>query len=108
MSYTIETSNGFFFDYQLLKDVPYTMEKWEEMGMKVGTALFQYVDLLLASDRHRWEKKQSKKKDKIVDSKDSSSYRKNSKNSNKSKQIKVEEKTSIFSAMENEKIRHLF
>lgn len=66
------------------------------------------MDLLLASDRHRWEKKQSKKKDKIVDSKDSSSYRKNSKNSNKSKQIKVEEKTSIFSAMENEKIRHLF
>jgi len=40
LSYTIETSNGFFFDYEQLKDISFTMEKWKEMGLRVGTALY--------------------------------------------------------------------
>jgi hypothetical protein len=28
LSYTIETSNGSYFDYELLKDVPYTLPLW--------------------------------------------------------------------------------
>lgn len=36
LSYTIETSNGFYFDYEKLKDVPYTDTKWKQMGEKVG------------------------------------------------------------------------
>jgi hypothetical protein len=40
------------------------MEKWLDMGLKTGVALFEYFDLLIASDRHRWEKKQAKKKQK--------------------------------------------
>ena len=40
LSYTIETSNGSYFDYENLRDMPFTMEKWVEMGMKVGGALF--------------------------------------------------------------------
>lgn len=75
--------------------------------MKVGSALFEYVDLLLTADRNRWEKKQSKKKDKGSDTLREPGLRKTSKSTNKSKQIKIE-KPSIFSAMENEKIRHLF
>ena len=53
LSYTIETSNGSYFDYELLKDVPYSLTLWREMGMKVGSALFEYVDLILSADRNR-------------------------------------------------------
>jgi hypothetical protein len=40
LSYTIETSNGFFFDYEQLKDIPYTMKHWKDMGIKIGQALY--------------------------------------------------------------------
>lgn len=62
LSYTIQTSNGSFFDYQLLKDVPYTQALWKEMGMKIGAALYQYIDLLLMSDRNRIDKVKNKTK----------------------------------------------
>ena len=39
LSYTIETSNGSYFDYECLKDVPYNVEKWLQMGAAVGEAL---------------------------------------------------------------------
>lgn len=40
LSYTIETSNGFFFDYENLKDIAYSMKLWKEMGMYIGKALY--------------------------------------------------------------------
>ena len=54
LSYTIETSNGSYFDYNTLKDIPYTPEKWLEMGKAVGEALKEYSDLLVSADRHRY------------------------------------------------------
>jgi len=44
--------------------VPYTLALWREMGSKVGVALFEYIDLILSSDRNRIEKQRAKKKDK--------------------------------------------
>lgn len=64
LSYTIETSNGAFFDYEKLKDIPFTMILWSEMGKKIAEALYEYIDLLLTADRSRFEKKMTKKKDK--------------------------------------------
>lgn len=97
LCYTIETSNGAFFDYEKLKDTPFTMQLWMEMGRKIGEALYEYVDLLLTADRNRFEKKMAKRKDKEP---------------KKQKQVKGKsgkvERSPIFSAMENEKIRHLF
>ena len=52
LSYTIETSNGSYFDYEKLADVPYTQALWKSMGGKVGEALFEYVDLVLSADRN--------------------------------------------------------
>jgi len=56
LSFTIETSNGFFFDYEQLKDVPYTMKLWKEMGKHIGQALYEYIDILIVMDRNRFEK----------------------------------------------------
>lgn len=64
LSYTIETSNGSFFDYEKLSDVPYTQALWKGMGKNVAVALYEYVDLVLMSDRNRYEKVTAKKKDK--------------------------------------------
>ena len=61
LAYTIETSNGFYFDYEQLKDVPYTDSKWKEMGDKVGQAVYQYINLLVKSDILRQEKNKGKK-----------------------------------------------
>jgi hypothetical protein len=100
LSYTIETSNGSFFDYEKLADVPYTQQLWKSMGLKIGQALFEYIDLVLTADRNRLEKFYSKKKDKME-------RRGNSKPSKKSPQ-KHHERPSIFSSMENDKLKHLF
>jgi cytosolic carboxypeptidase protein 2/3 len=97
LSSTLETSNGCYFDYEALKDVPFTKEKWNEVGFKTAVALYEYTDLLIAADRTRWEKKQAKKEKEPA----------KKEKKGRSKQ-KVREKPSIFSAMENEKIRHLF
>ena len=39
LSYTIETSNGSYFDYTQLTDVPYTAQKWTQMGQAIAQAL---------------------------------------------------------------------
>ncbi len=61
LSYTIEASNGFYFDYEKLKDVAYTDGKWKQMGEKVGEALFQYIELVVKSDVLRNEKTKARK-----------------------------------------------
>ena len=43
LAYTIEASNGFYFDYEKLKDIAYTDAKWKQMGEKVGHALYEYM-----------------------------------------------------------------
>jgi len=70
------------------------------MDLKIGQALFEYVDLVLTADRNRFEKMISKKKDKA-------DRKGNSKSSKKSPQ-KHHERVSIFSSMENDKLKHLF
>ena len=69
LSYTIETSNGFYFDYEKLKDVPYTDVKWKQMGEKVGQALYEYFELVVKSDLLRKEKTRARevvKKDIVI------------------------------------------
>jgi hypothetical protein len=61
LSYTIETSNGFYFDYEKLKDVPYTDLKWKQMGESVGQALSEYFELVVKADLLRCEKSKSRK-----------------------------------------------
>lgn len=61
------------------------------MGLKIGEALFEYVDLVLTADRNRYEKFTSKKKDKA-------DRKSNSKTTKKSPQ-KNQERFSIFSSM---------
>jgi hypothetical protein len=70
------------------------------MGMKIGEALFEYVDLVLTADRNRYEKITSKKKDKTD--------RKGNPKINKKSPHKNQERISIFSSMENDKLKHLF
>lgn len=53
LSYTIETSNGFYFDYEKLKDIPYTDAKWKQMGQKVGYAVVEYIELIVKADHLR-------------------------------------------------------
>lgn len=93
LSYTIETSNGSYFDYEHLKDVPYTQQRWQVMGSKVGAALAEYLELILVADRNRIDKRSKRREGKKGGSKKSPQKR---------------ERASIFSAMENEKIKHLF
>lgn len=61
LAYTIETSNGFYFDYEKLKDIPYTDAKWKQMGEKVGQAVHQYIELVVKSDILRHDKHKTKK-----------------------------------------------
>lgn len=56
LSYTIETSNGFYFDYEKLKDIPYTDAKWKQMGQKVGYAVAEYIELIVKADHLRTQK----------------------------------------------------
>ena len=91
LSYTIETSNGSFFDYEKLCDIPYTQQLWKIMGLKIGEALFEYVDLVLTADRNRYEKITSKKKDKAE--------RKGNSKITKKSPHKNHERFSIFSSM---------
>ena len=67
LSFTIETSNGSYFDYELLKDVAYTLQKWKDMGNKIGNAMYEYFSLLLGVERNRLEKAKSKRKQKEKD-----------------------------------------
>jgi hypothetical protein len=69
LAYTIETSNGFYFDYEKLKDVAYTDAKWKLMGWNVGQAVFHYMELVVKADLLRHEKHKGKKvvkKDMII------------------------------------------
>lgn len=66
LSYTIETSNGSYFDYEKLKDVPYTEVLWKEMGWKTGMALFEYCELVVSAEKNRIDKIQNKKKAKEI------------------------------------------
>lgn len=95
LSYTVETSNGSFFDYEKLCDVPYTQALWAEMGGKVGAALQEYAELVLATDRNRYEKAQAKRRDRVKGKKAAS------KPSKRSPQKAAVERVSIFTAMEN-------
>ena len=85
--------------------MPYTLALWREMGSKVGVALFEYIDLILSSDRNRIEKQRAKKRDKEKDKQHKKMSVKQSKVKSTSKRT---EKICIFAAMENEKIKHLF
>jgi hypothetical protein len=42
--YTLESSLGFYHDYTLHKDVPFTEKKWEEIGEHVGASLKEYYE----------------------------------------------------------------
>jgi hypothetical protein len=75
------------------------------MGSKIGVALFEYIDLILSSDRNRIEKQRAKKKDKEKDKQQQKMSVKQRKARSASKRT---QKGCIFAAMENEKIKHLF
>lgn len=66
LSYTIEASNGSFYDHDALKDVPFNQGHWVEMGKKVGTALGEYGELIVMSERYKIEKMQSRKAKKDI------------------------------------------
>ena len=85
--------------------MPYTLPLWREMGLKVGVALYEYTDLILAADRTRLWKQRARKKDK---EKDKQSKRVSAKHGKSKSVSKGTEKVCIFAAMENEKVRHLF
>ncbi len=61
LAYTIEASNGFYFDYEILRDVAYTDVKWRQMGEKVGEALHEYMELVVKADVLRAEKQKARK-----------------------------------------------
>ena len=49
LSYTIEASNGSYYDHNTLKDIPFSESHWIEMGKKIGTALSEYCELITLS-----------------------------------------------------------
>jgi hypothetical protein len=42
--YTVESSLGFYHDYNLHKDMVFTRKKWEELGESVVLALKEYYE----------------------------------------------------------------
>jgi hypothetical protein len=64
------------------------------MGSKVGEALHEYADLILTADRNRFEKTQSKRKDKPEKVK-----KPHPKTSKRSPQKSAPERASIFTSM---------
>ena len=40
------------------------MKLWKEMGLKIGQALYEYIDILIMSDKNRIDKAKNRRKDK--------------------------------------------
>ena len=49
LSYTIEASNGSYYDHELLKDIPFTDSSWVKMGRDIGVALAEYGEMVIIS-----------------------------------------------------------
>lgn len=49
LSYTVEASNGCFYNVDQLKDVNFSMSSWDEMGGKIGAAVAEYGDLVVSA-----------------------------------------------------------
>ena len=54
LSYTIEASNGFYYDVDQLKDVPFTISTWKKMGSSIGESLAEYCELIMFAERLRY------------------------------------------------------
>lgn len=59
-SYTIEASIGSFYDHETMKDIPFSAKLWLQMGVKIGTALSRYAELILESDKCKKESERVK------------------------------------------------
>ena len=52
-SYTIEASNGSYYDREILKDIPFNIDSWMKMGEKIAFSLNDYCQILIASEKMR-------------------------------------------------------
>lgn len=49
LSFTIEASNGSYYDTGILKDFPFNARMWIEMGNEVGNGLGDYLSIVMAA-----------------------------------------------------------
>lgn len=56
--YTIEASTGFYYCPVEKRDIPFTPEKWTEMGGVLGESLREYIELLNEESVSKEERKQ--------------------------------------------------
>ena len=56
MCYTIEASNGSYYDTELLKDVHFNEEMWIEMGTEIGAGISEYLSIMQAAELARINK----------------------------------------------------
>lgn len=61
-SFTIEASNGSFYDHQALKDHPFNSHAWVMMGKHIGKALSQYCEIIISSEKNKMIKKKEREK----------------------------------------------
>ena len=40
LSYTIEASNGSYYDHETLKDIPFKEDSWKKMGTELALSIF--------------------------------------------------------------------
>lgn len=43
--FTVEVSNGAYYSHELMEDVLFDVSKWEEMGLRIGKSVQQYVNI---------------------------------------------------------------
>ena len=60
-SYTIEASNGFYYDRDSLKNVPFGDSSWKEMGETVVKTIYQYCEQIISADNSRTQKMRERK-----------------------------------------------
>ena len=59
-TYTIQASNGCFYDQQSKKDVAFDTTKWLIAGSKIGQALFEYRKILNRVEEESLNRKKNK------------------------------------------------
>lgn len=60
-SYTIEASNGSYYDHESLKNIAFTCESWVKMGEHIGFSLNEYCQLVISNEKIKLERQHQKR-----------------------------------------------
>lgn len=88
LAYTIESSNGSYYDSETKLTIDFTREKWMEMGHQAGVCLSEYICMLEEYDEFVNQKRESIARRRVKYRAASSSYpTRSTRNTEKNKQV---------------------